>query len=136
MNAQLFKSRSSFIVAALLLWAAVICLFLFYFSFVKRDRYIQSRDTLSKRTGIIIAERGALYDKNGVRLAWNESSFDLIVVSPPKNELVRSQMMIEVRAVAGGWFHYYGHLGEEAVLIPDLTITRWKILRPCVSAIR
>ena len=96
MAGKSFNTRSSFLSGMVIFWCLLICVYLFYFSCVNRERYIRSRDGLAKRIGVIHALRGSILDKNGVPLAWSETLFDLVIATPPKNKLVANQLYLDV----------------------------------------
>lgn len=117
------------------LWGAVLASSLFYYTVYARDKYMRKGDEISLRRGIIPALRGQILDKNGVKLAWSEIHYDLILTKVPKFYLQKSSLFSKLKTLIGG-FKLKEQPGGESLIMRDIQPELVKELEPLVKQYR
>ena len=74
-----FRKRTFFILAFLLLWATVAACHVFYYSVLKRDKYMAESGKIAWKEYLIPPLRGAVRDKNNAVILKSRVRYDLVV---------------------------------------------------------
>ncbi len=82
-------------------WFLAAVAALYYYSVHAGREYVKHGDNLALRKGVITAPRGTLFDKNGLKLAWTESRYDLVLSSIPKYPLRKKHLFDSLHKVLG-----------------------------------
>ncbi len=86
------QNRAAILLFFLFLWAVLIAAYLFYYSIIASDIYIERGNAIAKRTGNIHAKSGKIIDKYGKLLAWSEIKIDLFVNERPEFLFYRNKL--------------------------------------------
>lgn len=127
--------RAKKLLAALSIWSAIALVALFYFSAYARADYLKKGDEISLRRGVIPAPRGQILDKNGVKLAWSETYYDLYLTRVPTFYLKKSTLFSQLEAILGP-FELKPQPGGESLIRLNLTPQIIKSLQHLVGQYR
>ena len=116
----LCEKRSAQITLFFLLWTVILISAHFYFAVIMRDHYRRTRDSISLRRGVIPAVRGEILDRNGVKLAWTEVRYDLVLTHLPGYYL-RKKRLIEALAETSPEFRVDENVLSEQVIYRNLS---------------
>ena len=84
-------------------WSVVLVITHLYYGVFARSDYLIKGDELSMRLGVIPAPRGQILDKDGVKLAWSETHYDLNIGRVTSFYLRESRLLTLLNKVFGGF---------------------------------
>ena len=86
------KNRAKILILLFVVWGLIVCFYLIYFNFVKREAYLKSSRDFSLKEGVVPASRGSIYNYSGKKIAWSEIVYDIklrrIIQDQEKEEVV------------------------------------------------
>ena len=126
------KLRAKRLLIVLATWGAIVIGTLFYYTVYARAKYLKKGDEISLRRGIIPALRGQILDRNGVKLAWSEVYYDLVLKRIPSFYLQKSSLFSKLESVIGPFTLLESETGESLVLA-NLEPKMVKELEPLVE---
>jgi cell division protein FtsI/penicillin-binding protein 2 len=85
-------NRAAILLFFLFLWAALVAAHLFYYSIIASDKYVERGNAIAKRTGVIGARAGIIFDAEGNKLVWTERRIDLYVDEVPEFPFYRNRL--------------------------------------------
>jgi len=124
--------RAKKLLVVLSAWSAMALIAFFYFSVYARADYLKKGDEISLRRGIIPAPRGQILDKNGVKLAWSETYYDLFLTRIPTFYLKKSTLFSQLETILGS-FELKNQPSGESLVRSDLTPQMIKSLQHLIG---
>jgi cell division protein FtsI/penicillin-binding protein 2 len=99
---KIIKKRTGAISVIFILWFIFILAYLFYFTVYSRYEYIKTSNSLSLREGKIPTVRGTIFDKNGVKLAWNLRNYNLYLKNISVSDKQKKHLIRKIRKIFPG----------------------------------
>lgn len=93
--------RAKNLLFALGLWSVIAVATHLYFAVYAQHEYLKKGDEIAMRRGVIPAPRGQILDKNGIKLAWTDTHYDLYITRVPSFYLKRSTLFKQLRLIFG-----------------------------------
>ena len=119
---KIIKKRIQSIFVIFILWFLIIIIYLFYFTVYSRSEYLKKSNSLSFREAKIPAPRGAIFDKNGTKLAWTLIYYDLYLKNKPITDNHKKYLLQQISTIFPGIkkIDKYHH-DDEIIIIKKMT---------------
>ncbi|MBP9839601.1 MAG: hypothetical protein KBC44_01315, partial [Candidatus Pacebacteria bacterium] len=103
------KKNILFLIIFFLIFIITFGTRLSYLSLVKGEAYLKRSQSNTLQKAVIFADRGIIYDRNNVELAWNEKTAD------GSNQAIENQGVVPLRSyMSPGFSHVLGYVSYPA----------------------